>query len=219
MIDPLVLRTVDRQLEARYSRRLRQFGLDPRTLGWDTRNSQETRFTVAMGSVELAGRLLLDIGCGLADLYAFLRDRGARIAGYRGLDINPELLKACRRRFPNCSFEHRNILLDPSVAEEADVAVMLGVLNFRFRELDNEEFAREMIARAFTLCREVLLVDMLSTERTPDYPAEEIVYYYDPAVMVRFALTLTPYVTLRHDYPAIPQREFMLMLRKRPCGS
>lgn len=219
MIDPTMLMAVDHQLEERYTRRFRQFGQDPRTLGWDSRRSQETRFAVAAESMQLAGRQILDIGCGLADLCGFLRGQAVQVANYRGIDINPDLLEACRLRYPDCTFERRNILLEPSAGEEADIVAMFGVLNFRFREFDNETFAREMIARAFALCREGLIVDMLSAERNTAYPAEDFVYYYDPAAMLRFALTLTAHVTLRHDYPSIPQREFMLVLRKRSCGS
>jgi len=219
MIEPSALRAVDRMLEDRYSQRLREFGLDPRTLGWDSRASQETRFAVAAQTVELSGRQVLDIGCGLADFLAFLRAQDISIKDYRGIDINNDLLDACSRRFPDCRFERRNILLDPPDQAEADVVTMFGVLNFRFREFGNEIFAREMIARAFSMCRGALVVDMLSAEREASYPAEDFVYYYDPGALLAFALTLTPDVILRHDYPPIPQREFMLVLRKQPCGS
>ena len=59
-----------------------------------------------------------------------------------------------------------------------------------------------------------LVVDFLSTSLTPDYPKEDAVFYHDPEKMLSFALGLTPNVTLIHDYPPIPQKEFMLVLHR-----
>jgi hypothetical protein len=56
---------------------------------------------------------------------------------------------------------------------------------------------------------------MLSSVRDTSYPAEDFVYYYDPAEMLAFALSLTPHVTLKHDHGSIPQREMVLILRRR----
>jgi hypothetical protein len=59
---------------------------------------------------------------------------------------------------------------------------------------------------------------MLSTVTDAKFPKEDFVHYYDPADMLRFALSVTPHVALRHDYRSIPQREFMLVLRRLPCA-
>ena len=44
-------------------------------LDWACAESQQTRFAVLADNVELAGRSLLDIGCGLGDLRTFLDER------------------------------------------------------------------------------------------------------------------------------------------------
>lgn len=43
---------------------------------------------------------------------------------------------------------------------------------------------------------------------------EDFVFYHDPAEMLNYALTVTPDVTLHHNYLPIPQKEFMLVLYK-----
>lgn len=216
-ISPEILAATDDMLRARYSDRYHRFQHDPRTLGWDTAANQRLRFAVAAESLALSRHSILDVGCGLGDFCSFMAERDPDVeARYTGIDINPDLLGDCRRRLPRARFEQRNLLLDPAAEAVADMGVMFGVLNFRFRDFDNEDFARGMIAAAFAACRDGLAVDMLSARHDPAYPAEDFVYYYDPLRMLDWALSLTPHVILRHDYASIPQREFMLVLRHRP---
>jgi ubiquinone/menaquinone biosynthesis C-methylase UbiE len=203
----------------RYSTRLREFGVDPRALGWDRKENQNARFAAAAGAVSFVGRSVLDIGCGLADFGDFLHADTARAPGsYSGIDINSDLIEVCRQRRPTDTFEVRNILSQPYGEEHCDIVTMFGLLNLRFTEFSNEEYARELIAEAFRICGEALIVDMLSAKIDAAYPPEDFVYYYQPMAMLDFALGLTPHVTLLHDYPSIPQREFMLVLRKGACG-
>lgn len=213
-IEESVLRTVDESLVERYSSRLARFGEDPRTLGWDRRESQAARFAVAAASFPFRGKTVLDVGCGLADFLSFLRGRGEAPAAYTGIDINPDLLQRCRERFPESAFHRANFLLDEIPGSPHDVVVLFGVLNFRFKEFANWDFARGMIRRAFECCREAVVVDMLTARREEAYPEEDFVHYYDPSEMLEFALGLTPFVSFRHDYPSIPQREMMWILRR-----
>ena len=215
-IDPRTLRAVDERLVERYSTRLSKFGDDPRTLGWDKRESQQARFGVALGMMDFSGKRVLDVGCGLADFLSFLRERGQAPASYTGCDINPDLLARCAERFPDCEFHQANLITDEVPGGPYDVVVLFGVVNFRFAEFSNEDFARQMIVRAFATCREALVIDMLTAVHDTSYPMEGFVYYYDPVEMLRFAFSVTPHVALRHDYASIPQREMMLLLRKEP---
>jgi SAM-dependent methyltransferase len=207
-------RDVERQAIERYTRRLREFGEDPRTLGWDTRAHQWARFAAVARAVDLRGRALLDVGCGLGDFRLFLQERGIEPAAYAGVDINEDLLAVSRHRFPQARFERRNIVVEPYAEPVCDVAVMLGLVNFRLQTLDNYEYAAQAIDAAFGACREALVVDMLSDRTVPEYPREDVVFYFDPARMLTLALDRTPWVELHHAYPPLPQREFMLTLRK-----
>ena len=167
--------------------------------------------------LDFKGRSVLEIGCGLADFYGYLQEAPERTPGpYTGFDINEDLITACRENYRQATFEVRNILVDTPPKENWDIVTLFGVLNIRFEEFDNQDFAQRMIEAAFGLCREAVAVDMLSTICEPTYPKEDFVYYYDPLDMLNFALSLTPHVQLRHDQSSIPQREFSLILRKAP---
>jgi SAM-dependent methyltransferase len=212
-------RRIEQAAIERYAARLRQYGADPRTLGWDTTGHQWTRFEAVTDLVDLHGTSVVDIGCGFADLYAFLEARSIRPTTYLGVDINPHLLEVARGRFPTLRYERRNLLLEPYADPVADVGVMLGLLNFRLDDVGNEDYAAAMLRAALGAVRRGLVVDFLSARRTPEYPAEAFVFYYEPERMLDLALSLTPEVVLKHDYPPIPQREFMLWLAKPPCVS
>jgi SAM-dependent methyltransferase len=207
---------IERAAIDRYAARFHRFGPDPRSLGWDSRGHQWIRFRAVTELVDLRARRVLDIGCGFADLYGFLREAGVEPASYLGVDINPVLLEVAASRFPQGRYERRNILLEPYQEPVADVGVMLGLLNFRLQEMDNYDYAGEMIRAAFAATRDGLVVDFLSARRTPGYPEEAAVFYFEPERMLEIGFSITPAVVLKHDYPPIPQREFMLWLRKEP---
>jgi SAM-dependent methyltransferase len=216
MRDPDIdlLRRIDQGLIERYRTRLEQFGDDPRTLGWDRKENQATRFRIACQEVDVCDRSVLDVGCGLADFLTHLNDSGNPPGSYCGLDINPELLEVCRRKYPDSEFIQGNLLYDSLPNVTADIVVMFGVLNLRFAEMDNLVFARRLLTAAYRRARVAFVFDMLTRVSDPAYPREDFVHYYDPSLILGLALQLTPHVTLRHDYRSIPQREMMLVLRK-----
>ena len=78
------------ETRARYAARFREFGYDPRTLGWH-KGRQRVRFAAALEAVGTQFDSLLDVGCGFGDLFGYLRERGWQ-GNYLGLDICPELL-------------------------------------------------------------------------------------------------------------------------------
>jgi SAM-dependent methyltransferase len=60
--------------------------------------AQERRFEVFASTVGLAGRSIADVGCGRADLLAWMRRQGIACADYVGCDAMPEFVSYCQRR-------------------------------------------------------------------------------------------------------------------------
>jgi len=218
MISEKAILDSDKELINRYSTRLQKFGHDPRTLGWDTIENQSTRFKIATQSFDMVNSSVLDVGCGLADFYNYLKDKQILISEYSGIDINPDLIKLCQKNVSEAKeFSVRNILINPLKPLSYDVVCMFGILNFKFDGFENKIFAKRMISEAFKIAKKAVVVDMLSIQIDSSYTKEKFVYYYDPLEMLEFSLSLTPHVQLRHDYSSIPQREFLLVLTKNPC--
>lgn len=222
-LDPTVLQRVAAETRARYSRRFAEHGYGARALGWGTSEQQRYRFAQTLrGPVELAGRTVLDIGCGFGDYRDFLVRSLPKAAPYQGWDVNPDLIAEAAHRHaddPGARFSIHD-LMDPSCddtppAPVADVGVMLGVLNFNLGDrIDNYAYSELALRRAWALVARALVVDFLSTIRAADRPVDAWVFLHDPARMLDVALTLSPRVTLKHDYLPIPQREFMLFIER-----
>lgn len=222
-LDDTVLAQIATDTIARYRRRFLDHGYGARALGWGSTDQQRHRYAqTRLGPIDVAHHTVLDIGCGFGDYRDFLLESSPEAAAYHGWDVNPDLVAEAARRHAHdagADFAIRNIM-DPALlaqvsAPVADVGVMLGVLNFNLGErVDNYAYSELAIRRAWTLVGRALIVDFLSSHRTTSYPAEDWVFYHDPWRMLGFALTLSPRVTLKHDYQPIPQREFMLFIER-----
>lgn len=203
----------------RYTNRYRDLGYHVRTLGWGSAEQQRRRFamTLTLG-LDLTGKRVVDIGCGFGDYYDYLKDAGVSCDSYLGLDINPDLLHEARARHeddPRTTFVQADLTQEQPDEPLGDVGVMLGVLNLNLHDaFNNEMYSRQLITRAFGLVRQALIVDFLSARLDPGYPREDFVYYHEPCRILDFALSLTPDVVLKHDYQPLPQKEFLLLLRK-----
>lgn len=201
----------------RYSKRYDDLGKHIRALGWGSEQQQEYRFAQALAGLNLEGKHLLDIGCGFGDLLSFCDANEIKLGKYTGVDINPNFVDEARKQFSGdnrASFELFDLVSDESDRiREADVGIMLGLLNYNLKnEAKNYAYTEHMIRKALPLVNEMLIVDFLSTHHTDTYPVEDFVFYHDPAKMVDMGLSLGSDVVLKHNYEPIPQKEFFIYL-------
>jgi len=210
---------ISKQTVNRYSERYKKLGYNVKTLGWGSCEQQRYRFeqTVSAG-INFNNKTVIDIGCGFGDYYDFLVNNKINIRNYTGWDINPELIDEAKKRHQNSSNVHflvKDLLSTDIDSPIADIGVMLGVLNYNLKDhYDNYEFSQKFLSKVFRAVRHGLIVDFLSTQRFDGYPKEDFVFYHQPERMLSFAFSLTDDVCLKHDYSPIPQKEFMLILKK-----
>lgn len=188
-----------------YDDRLARSGDDPSTVGWGSSHDQRIRFEVLLRDVDVRGRRVLDIGCGLGDLVPLLVERAGEDFEYLGIDIAPGVLARARDRFggPNRSFSVGEVA---DVDGAFDVVVLSGALSLETG--DNEGRARFTLARMHELASEIAAANFMSTY--VDYQ-EEKNHHFSPEALFEFAKSLTPWVSLVHDYPLW---EFTLQLRR-----
>lgn len=194
------------RIVARYTARFREYGVDIRTLNAGKGNKLEIQHTVHASIADLRGKTILDIGCGLASFYEFLRARGIEVQ-YIGYDIVAPFVEVNRERFPEAHFEVRDISRD-GVAHRADYAFMCQVFNNKYATVSNDEVVKQAIAEAFAAVTGGVSLDLRTSY--VNY-REEHLHYFSPEEMFGFAKSLTPFVKLRHDY--LPY-DFTLMLYK-----
>ncbi len=183
-----------KKIRAHYEPRIRADRESYDILDWADRPSQLARFEVLAQCVELDGRSLLDVGCGLGDLYDYLAGRGVRV-DYTGVDIVEAMVAEARRRRPNARFVWGDVFsdtpavldaqgriaevdhahLNPLAGERFDVVFCSGVFNLNLG--NNEGFLGQALGRLFELARTHVVFNLLH-HRTPTRYAHCV--YYDP---------------------------------------
>lgn len=176
-----------------YEEKLAQFGEDPRSVGWRDRETQGRRFEALTAVSPLEGKSILDLGCGLGDLYSYLKEKNIT-CDYTGWDLSEKMINACLARFPNVNFQQVDVL---SRDDEQKYDVVFGSGLFCI-PLEDESFYERIMRRMFALCREAVAFNMISTY--VDY-REDYLRYSDPCSVFDFCKKqLSRRVALRHDY-------------------
>jgi SAM-dependent methyltransferase len=178
----------------RYHRqRIREYGTGSAgALGWYP-EGQLIRFQTLAQIGDLAHRSVLDVGCGYADLYPFLRQRFAGVQ-YRGIEQMQELLTLAKSRYrhePAVTLIRGDFLREPLPL--SDYVLASGSLNYRQRQPD---FIYRAIEKLYAGCRLGLGFNLLSGEPEADAPLAA----YDPAAIVAFCKTLSSQVVLQEGY-------------------
>jgi SAM-dependent methyltransferase len=137
-------------------------------LDWAGPDTQTARFEILARYVNLTGRSLLDVGCGLGDLVDFLRRKKIPVQ-YTGVDVVEEMLVRARREHPRERFLRADLFTnsaggDPLKGETFDVVFCSGALNLNLG--NNLEFLPRALRRLLIPAREAL--------------ADPVYFYYRP---------------------------------------
>ena len=127
-------------------------------LGWSNKQRQLKRFEVLLQIGEMHANTVLDVGCGLGDMYGFLRTLGIR-CDYEGVDILPEFVEQGRHTFKNGKFICKNILFEEH--RKVDFVLASGIFAY-----GDEKFFEAMVKRCFALSRKGFGFNVLSYSHT-----------------------------------------------------
>jgi SAM-dependent methyltransferase len=145
-------------------------------LDWASHESQHARFQVFADSVYLAGKTLLDVGCGLGDLRAYLRLRNIP-ADYTGVDVSENMVQAALERQPDGRFLCADVFGETSFFPPAafDVVFCSGIFNLNLG--NNRQFLAPALARLLELAREHAAFNLLHQRSAG---SDKKYFYYDP---------------------------------------
>lgn len=166
--------------------------VSPQSLNWASRSSQERRFQVLADIGMKLGVSVLDVGCGLGDFYDWQRRVGLDL-DYHGIDLTPAMIETALSRFPAVDFQIAD-------AGDADLGVYDFVIAsglFYLRQHEPQWFLENTVERLFRRSRLGLAFNSLSAWSGHHNTNE---FYADPVKTLEFCRTLSPRVTLRHDY-------------------
>ncbi len=177
-----------------YLRAAKKHGSGFSSLLWASADTQETRFDAFTRITDLHRRTILDVGCGRADLFDFLRARQIEPLHYVGIEAVPALADVAENKVGAGGM----ILRADFVAEPvklfvgAERVVISGALN----TLDTPAF-NQTIRRAWEACAEVLVFNFLSSPLLAGLP---YLTWHPTEEVIGFAKTLAPEVIVLNDY-------------------
>ena len=175
-----------------YDRHLKDFGDSPQAVRW-TAEGQLRRYEALLQiSGDLAGKRVLDFGCGKGDFYGFMKEKGISL-NYCGIDINENLIALAKRKYPEAEFISMD-LEEAEIGRMFDVIFICGVFNLRVAGV--EDSMKDVLRKLFRLCTGSLHMNLL-TYYIPQRSVE--LFYVKPEEILRLAVSeLSKSVTLRH---------------------
>ena len=144
----------------KYNENLEKFGISPSTVGWVSGKQKERYSKLFEGVGDFNS--VIDIGCGLGDLYKFIIDqKGIEKLEYIGTEINQNFIKICQEKYPEATFILQNKII-PSFNNKSDVVVMSGLFN---TPLDsNDLFLKSLLDASFSLSKKFITFNFLSND-------------------------------------------------------
>lgn len=174
-----------------YEGALKRYGTDPRSVHWAEEETQKVRFEILNNIADLRDKRILDVGCGLGDLYKFFITKEIHV-DYTGIDIIPDFIARAQERFPDAVFKTTDIF---SVNEQYDYVLASGALNFAVA--DSKEYYFSMIKKMFECSKNGLAFNMLNKA---EHSNDETYSSYDIGEVVAYCKTLTDKVAVVTDY-------------------
>ncbi len=164
------------------------------SLLWASPRTQAARFDAICRLAGLAGKRVLDAGCGRADLMDFLVARGIEPAEYVGIEAVDELAAAAmRKNLPRAQIVRGDFVSHPQRLKiGADVVVFSGSLN----TLEREQFYLSL-KQGFEAAGEVMVFNFLAAAHIAS--AEWLTWHRAEDVLA-FARGLSREVRMLDDY-------------------
>ena len=172
---------------------VRYFGNDWRALGWHSRRTQFKRFAVLCEVGNLHQSRVLDVGCGLGDLYGYFRKEGIEV-DYEGCDLLPTMVNRARERFPEARFVVRDAF-EGLGDERYDYILSSGAFNIDFGQ--NLTAVQAILRNMVAHCERGVAINFLSIK---DHRRDAIFFHYDPLAMQAYCQTFCDRVEVREDY-------------------
>lgn len=199
-------------IKKHYQKLLKSHGYGPEAVQYSDIQSQMARFEILM-QVDINSKSILDVGCGLGDLWAFMREKDDK-SDYMGLDIVPEFVNFSNSRFNDNA---KAILVDnlDILPKGYEYAVVSGMFNNKME--NNWEFMTKTLCSMFEAAEKGIAFNAMSTY--VDYYDDNL-YYVDPFKVWQFCKNeLGGYPVLRHDYSLKENGfpfEFAIYVYKKP---
>jgi len=179
-----------------YLELFREHGVSPKSLGW-LKGKQHLRFDQLTSGWDLAGKQILDVGCGFGDFITYLQKNGIQDYSYLGVDLIPEFIEVADKTHSDENVEFQcSTIEDAQLNGEFDFAIASGTFNHRIDIPDCYEMVESILTKMLNVSRVGISADFL-TDRV-DYRYNHN-FNYSPTKILDLAYSLSKRVSLRND--------------------
>ena len=169
-----------------------KYGDDSKSCGWEQKMIMRYKELYKIGDINHTS--VLDIGCGLGDLYDyFIHDKKVEQLTYTGVDIVPEMIEMAKKKYPEATFLVQDIVKKP-LSKKFDWVFICGVFNQGMET----EYMKKILKQAFLCCERGMAFNFISTY--VNFTSEER-SYHNPLEIFQFCIDeLSPKVNIFHHY-------------------
>lgn len=198
-------------VERYYTAMVREHGATAQGVDWNSRESQELRFSQLLKVVDVSQPFsIVDYGCGYGALVDYMRERDYPFK-YSGFDISEVMIDRARQAYgvdPRCAF-----VTDGAKLQPGDYAVASGIFNVRLEVKDAVwlEYVLKTIDELGRLGAKGFAFNALTKYSDADRMRANL-YYADPLYLFDYCkVHHSKWVALLHDYGLF---EFTIVVRK-----
>ncbi len=200
------------KIEKLYSDNLEQYGIDSRSVGWNSPESQMLRFQKLAAVIHDKTQpfTVNELGCGYGELLRFFDQEKYAVSQFNGFDISAKMLETAKSYIND---ERANWIHAPALDRMADYSFTSGIFNVKFEEQKErwEDYIKDTLKNLYAHSAKGFAFNVLT--KYVDWE-EPHLYYADPLIYVDFCKReLSRYVTLLHDYKLY---EWTIYVRREP---
>ncbi len=194
-----------------YTQKIKEHGVTPRGVDWNSIESQELRFRELCSVIEANdGFSVLDFGCGYGAMLDYLAEL-KKDFHYTGLDISDEMIaQAVKKHAGNQNVSWKTRLNDD---ELHDYTIASGIFSVRLNAGDDEwkKYITDTLDIINKHSKKGFAFNMLTIYSDKEF-MRDYLYYADPAFFFDYCKrNFSKYVALLHDYPLY---EFTIIVKK-----
>lgn len=199
-----------------FAKNLAQYGPNSNlSVVWSSKENQLIRFQALSEIANLDNTSILDVGSGLSDLYFYLKNTKNINVRYTGIEISSSHVIEAKKKYPEVEIINADFLYH-EFNKTYDYVLSSGAFNIEMP--DHENYLKTVINKMYQLANLGVAFNLPSSYSnlvSENYQFESgiIIKYVDPSMIFHYCKSLTPYVTLRHDYLV---HDFTVYMYKTP---
>jgi hypothetical protein len=173
----------------------------PMAVSSESLNHKKMRFRMICDNFKEEHNITVhDIGMGVADLYAFIKDNYQdKNILYSGTEIIDEYVDEAKSRFPELSFYNRDIA-ESKFDDKYDFMLMSSVFHQRRDSAirDWEKFSQQILKNSFEMCNKGIAFNFISP--FVDFYQTQVYYSNLPKLINFINDDLSRFFEIRHNY-------------------